>query len=142
MLRINIGLVLAWSCFAAAPVSADFIDVPTSGLATLEDAVADVEHGAAVARSRDSSASELWRDSAYLELGYYSLDGRTPHKQLARPNEAALEDSQGSEASLFGTWVFGPQSPAALARLSVGVAALLGIAAFATRRHWLARPPV
>jgi hypothetical protein len=142
MLRMNIGLVLGLSCFAAAPVSADFIDVPTSGLATVEATVADVERGAAIDRSRDSSASELWRDSAYLELGYYSFDGRTPHKQVARPNEAALDDSQDSEASLFGPRPFGARSPASLTQLSVGVASLLGIAAFAMRRHWFSRPPV
>jgi hypothetical protein len=141
MLRLNMLLALAFAGLTAAPVSADFIDAPSADLAVIGAGLSDAQPATTIDPHRDYSVPELWRDSAYLELGYYAVDGQTSHKQLARPNDAELTAAPGQQASLFGAWSSGEQS-GALARLSAGVASLLGIAAFATRRHWLSRPSV
>jgi hypothetical protein len=139
MLRFNVVLVLAFAGLTAAPVSADFIDAPPGGLRASAQGMV-VQPSTRIDPRRDYSVPELWRDSAYLELGYYSLEGETSRKLLARPNDAELSAaSHGDQASLFGVGSFGGQSAGAFTRLSFGVASLIGLAAFATRRHWLGR---
>jgi hypothetical protein len=116
-----IAIALALACSAAGRASADFIELPASGLG--------VDQSAAQA---SASPRELRVESGYLELGYYAVHGATVQKQLARPADAGMDDSVGALASVWSAGLRGaPSVPALVGALSV---LLVGMAVFVTRR--------